>query len=496
MAEVRIKDLAAGALADTDKVVIDRVAGTASATVADLRAALLAASSVWRDIAGVVYSIAANVAIAADAAVLLVDTTGSRTLTLPSPLALAGKLPLLIVDVTNNAFNKWITLARSGGEQIDGVAADKVLRRNAGRWWVWTNGTHWFTAECAPDARSFESTNPPTVNADETLGYARGSLWFDTLADAVYVCADPTTGAAVWRLLGISDHGELTGLADDDHPQYLLADGSRSLSGHMDVDAFMTIDGRDVSADGATLDAHVGAGGAAHAEATTSAAGFMSADDKDLIFDRARAAILDSDFWSGITATVFVSDSSGAGSAGGTGVSSAQNHPGVVRQATGTTTTGRGAIRSSQALVTGGGAVDVEWVVQVEALSTVAEEFDVLVGLANAVTSLTPVGVYFTYQRLGVGVNWLANANGGAATQVDTGVAVTTGWVRLGIRVNTGATSVEFYIDGVLVATIATNVPTSSSLALACAITKTAGTTSRNLNADYAAYRKRFSTSR
>lgn len=32
---------------------------------------------------------------------------------------------------------------------------------------------------------------------------------------------------------GVADHGALTGLGDDDHPQYLLADGSRALSGDL-----------------------------------------------------------------------------------------------------------------------------------------------------------------------------------------------------------------------------------------------------------------------
>lgn len=32
---------------------------------------------------------------------------------------------------------------------------------------------------------------------------------------------------------GVTDHGELTGLADDDHEQYLLADGSRAISGDL-----------------------------------------------------------------------------------------------------------------------------------------------------------------------------------------------------------------------------------------------------------------------
>jgi len=50
------------------------------------------------------------------------------------------------------------------------------------------------------------------------------------------------------------DHGGLAGLGDDDHPQYLLADGSRNLTGNLAVDAAVTIDGRDLSVDGGKLD--------------------------------------------------------------------------------------------------------------------------------------------------------------------------------------------------------------------------------------------------
>ena len=68
---------------------------------------------------------------------------------------------------------------------------------------------------------------PPVGATDDvTLGYGVGSLWYDTTADLPYVCLDATDGAAVWLLgTGISDHGALTGLADDDHPQYVLAAG-------------------------------------------------------------------------------------------------------------------------------------------------------------------------------------------------------------------------------------------------------------------------------
>jgi len=55
----------------------------------------------------------------------------------------------------------------------------------------------------------------------------------------------------------ITDHGALSGLADDDHTQYLKADGTRNLTGNLAVAALATIDGRDISVDGATLDSTV-----------------------------------------------------------------------------------------------------------------------------------------------------------------------------------------------------------------------------------------------
>ncbi len=64
---------------------------------------------------------------------------------------------------------------------------------------------------------------------------------------------------------GVTDHGDLTGLLDDDHAQYLLVDGSRAMTGDLDLGSFSLtnvnlVDGRDVSVDGATLDAHIADG--------------------------------------------------------------------------------------------------------------------------------------------------------------------------------------------------------------------------------------------
>lgn len=49
---------------------------------------------------------------------------------------------------------------------------------------------------------------------------------------------------AVEAASGVTDHGALTGLSDDDHTQYLLADGTRSVSGDLDVTGDVTIGGQ------------------------------------------------------------------------------------------------------------------------------------------------------------------------------------------------------------------------------------------------------------
>ena len=61
---------------------------------------------------------------------------------------------------------------------------------------------------------------------------------------------------------GVTDHGGLTGLADDDHKQYLLVNGARGMSGSINMNGFNitdvgTVDGVDVSAVDNTLDAHI-----------------------------------------------------------------------------------------------------------------------------------------------------------------------------------------------------------------------------------------------
>ena len=80
----------------------------------------------------------------------------------------------------------------------------------------------------------------------------------------------------------VSDHGDLVGLDDDDHTQYLLANGARPVQGDIDFDEYSitnigTVNSIVVQSHGSR---HAGNGADAVPSATTSVSGLMSASDK------------------------------------------------------------------------------------------------------------------------------------------------------------------------------------------------------------------------
>jgi hypothetical protein len=108
-----------------------------------------------------------------------------------------------------------------------------------------------------------ESASDPTVNDDINQGYINGTVWINITTDTSFVLTDNAAGAAVWQAVagggGVTDHGALTGLADDDHTQYLLVAGTRAMTGALNmgtnnITSVGTVDGRDVSVDGTKLD--------------------------------------------------------------------------------------------------------------------------------------------------------------------------------------------------------------------------------------------------
>jgi hypothetical protein len=175
---------------------------------------------------------------------------------------------------------------------------------------------------------------------------------------------------------------------------------------------------------------------------------------------------------------------------------------GVITIETGTTTTGNAGIdRSGLGVVFGYSAWFMEWRVQLNTLSTAAQEYAFRVGFIDNFTGGDATdGVYFEYAR-GSSVNWrICTSNNSTQTKTNTSVAVAAGstgaWVKLGIQINAAGTSVNYYINGVNVGNITTNIPTGAArqTLIGAMIAKSAGTTNRIAYLDY--YRAKYTLQR
>ena len=181
------------------------------------------------------------------------------------------------------------------------------------------------------------------------------------------------------------------------------------------------------------------------------------------------------------------------------------NQQGVMQIATGTTLAGSANIRvgdnNAGSHYLGNGVYTMQYFVNVETLSTLTERFYAIFGATTNSNFTNTSGIFFIYDE-GVGTygvaspNWKCiTKNGILVTSTITSVAVTASqWYVLKIVVNATATSVEFYIDNVLVATHTTNIVTLITPRLL--MQKTIGTTSRNAYVDYFLLKQIYTTPR
>lgn len=180
------------------------------------------------------------------------------------------------------------------------------------------------------------------------------------------------------------------------------------------------------------------------------------------------------------------------GTASATGQSATfVDHPGVFVLTTGTDTGGKCSSLYSYIgnntpnwLPGGTGTFTYQASIMIGTLANVTDDFLYFVGPADGWVFGNPGnGIYFEYNRSS-SANWLSvSANSSSFTTVDSGVAVSTNWVNFMIVGNNS--SVDYYINGVNVATINTNLPTNPVNINMTLITKTAGTTSVNVYQDY-----------
>ena len=170
---------------------------------------------------------------------------------------------------------------------------------------------------------------------------------------------------------------------------------------------------------------------------------------------------------------------------------------------TGTTAAGRAVIgsRDLASLQTGDGEVEYKARFKLRtSLSDGTNTFSVWSGLINngAPQSSTALACCVIDPAVNSGNFSLRTRTGGATFDVDTGIApVAEQYYRVRVLISAAGDAVYLYIDGVLVATSGTNVPTSSDrLGWGHGIVKTVGTTARVSDIDYMFMRKSWNVGR
>jgi hypothetical protein len=163
---------------------------------------------------------------------------------------------------------------------------------------------------------------------------------------------------------------------------------------------------------------------------------------------------------------------------------------------------------STPTIAFGNGVWNFETSILLPALSVLIDRYRTTHGFAST-TGITDEtnGVFFTYDEGGTingttaSPNWVCiSVAGSVRTLTTTSVPVSnTSWTKLRISVNANATSVSYYINGTLVATHTTNIPTFADnryVFMKQGIAKATGTSNRLLHCDYLGYENILTTPR
>lgn len=178
------------------------------------------------------------------------------------------------------------------------------------------------------------------------------------------------------------------------------------------------------------------------------------------------------------------------------------NHGVVGLTVTATATPDNVRVRSGGTpLVASGGKIFYESIVKVTTLEDGTNRFSQRIGFGNNSTSDQTNGIYFEADLATHGdTKWRAvTANNGTRKKTDTGVTATAGaYQHYRIKTNAAGTSVQFFIDDVLVATNTENIPNTVGREFdpLFQVIKTLGSATREIVVDYMKVAKVNSTVR
>lgn len=120
---------------------------------------------------------------------------GAKVINLPTAVGIKGRMyAVLKTDTTTNT----VTVDANASETIGGQLT-LVLSSQGECAILISDGANWLVIMERGPLSKFNATVAPAVTDDAGDGYAPGSVWVDLTNDIVWICADATIGAAVWK---------------------------------------------------------------------------------------------------------------------------------------------------------------------------------------------------------------------------------------------------------------------------------------------------------
>lgn len=191
------------------------------------------------------------------------------------------------------------------------------------------------------------------------------------------------------------------------------------------------------------------------------------------------------------------------GTLGGSQILQRTNQQGVISYNTSTLATNYVHHCSTQGIAQlwfGNGIWNYETSINILNLSTSLERYRLIFGFGAGSGNSTELdGLFFTYDEGGTANGTIASANW-QCVSVQSGIrtltttttpVVANAYIKLRIEINATGTSASFYVNGILIATHTTNIPTGTNnryVLMKQGIAKTIGTTSRVVHCDYIGY--------
>ncbi len=361
----------------------------------------------------------------------------------------------------------------------------------------------------------------PTAVDDASQGYSYGQQWVSTGTGNAFVLVDPTVGAAVWK--SMTSGGGGGGAVPTGTGFYHVTSGNMDAAARAvnlassDVTGTLPVANLPLGTTSSTVavgnDARItGALQAANnlsdvAAASTARTNLGLSSLATLAPTGNPSDRLGGDgawftgpwYWRKLAAyiedyaNVFAQATTGSGAAF-TFLTADSTAVGIILSSTGTTSTGSARIgylsSGNIATVTLGiGVAMYETRAQLTQLSNTTDTFTLRLGFNdNSGGGDGADSVMFRYTDGVNGGRWQAvTRSNSTETLTDTGITADTGWHRFTITVNAAATSVSFAIDGTIVATNTTNIPSGTARATGVGncILKSLGTTACTYGTDY-----------